>query len=57
MSVLSRKCSCGGFIVVMPAYEGKEIFVQNGVCSECYKVTPLPHQKFNEFIHSDSCRQ
>jgi hypothetical protein len=57
MSVLRVKCACGGYIVVMPAYEGKEIFVQNGVCSECYKVTPLPHQKFNEFIHSDSCRQ
>ena len=57
MSVLRVKCSCGGYIVVMPAYEGKEIFVQNGVCSECYKVTALLHQKFSEFIHSDSCRQ
>ena len=57
MSVLRVKCACGGYIVVMPAYEGKEIFVQNGVCCECYKVTALPHTKFNEFIHSDSCRQ
>ena len=57
MSVLRVKCTCGGYIVVMPAYEGKEIFVQNGVCCECYKVTALPHAKFSEFIQSNSCRQ